>query len=347
MRLSRLISATLAASTLATSCSPESSPPAAVPSVENLTVTPTPSRRESNGVSHEHQFGVVRPATQLSHPFTLRNDTAKPWTFASFRTTCGCTVAEISDPKIPAGGATQVTVDYKAPTSIGDDRRSIGVQLNENDAPAINLVVACKVREPVSLFPILLRVQSGHDKPATAEVEVCCYAAGATTPPTLHADTDWLTIGVPQPLPIPADEPGMVSHWRVPLTLAADRLGPGDYRCELAAQGVAVPVELKVAAPVAVTPGQLFFGTLAVGESKSVTIAVRTPKAHPASAVRCEHDFGERLKIETVSATPAVTILRATFTPTAAGEVSGTVSLRVEGLPATPVPLLARVADAR
>ena len=343
MRRSRLISTILVFPLVAAaSCSRP-----AAPSVEGLTVTPTATRRDSNGVSLTHEFGVLRPATAVSHEFTLRNDTDRAWTFKSFHTTCGCTVAEIGAEHIPPGGTTRVTVNYKCPASVGDDRRSVGVRLNETGAPPITLVVAAKVREPVSLFPILLRVESGHDKPAMSQVEVCSYVAGATAP-TLKADADWLTIGTPQPMPIPADEPGMVAHWRVPLTLAADRLGPGDYRCELALSpaGVRVPVELKVAAPVAVSPGQLFFGTVKVGEPKSVTVMVRTPRGHPAGAATFAHDLGDRLKLEVVSATPLLATVRATLTPVAAGEVSGTATVGVPGLPPTKLPVLARVADA-
>ena len=328
-----------------TSCSPPADSPG-----DTLVVTPAATRAAPTGVVLTHDFGVLKPGSEVRHEFTLRNDTAADWTFDQFRTTCGCTVAAISDGHIPAGGATTITVHYKCPSTVGDDRRGVGVILKESAAPPVNLVIACKVREPVSLFPILLRVEAAPDKPAKAEIEVCSYVPELTAAPALAAGAAWVAVGVPEPLAIPPDEPTMARRWRVPLTLAADTLGPGDYRCELAippaakhGAGVRVPVELKVTAPVAVTPGQLFFGTLKVGEGKSVTVSVRTPKGHPASGVSCTHDLGDALKIETVSATPVAAVLRATLTPGKAGAVNGTVRVGVDGLPPTKLPVLARV----
>lgn len=206
------------------------------------------------------------------------------------------------------------------------------------------------MREPVSLFPILLRVQAGHDRPATAHIEVCSYVPEMTAPPALAADAPWAVIGVPEPLALPADDPAMSRRWQVPVTLATDKLGPGEFRCEVAVPagakhgaGVRVPVEVRVAAPITVSPGQLFFGTVAAGKPTSVTFAVRTPPGHPAVGVTIDHDLGSVLAVEKVSGNAGMAVMRATLTPTAGGELTGTVVVKCPGLPPAKIQVLARV----
>ena len=321
---------------------------AAVPPADAAVGQALPLAARATGrVTLAHDFGVLRPAASAQHEFTLRNDTGTPWTFARFLTSCGCTVAEISDAHIPPGGATRVTVSYRATEALGDDRRVVGVEFNEPGVPAISLEIKAKVREPVNLFPALLRVEAGYDRPATAHIEVCSYLEGATAP-ALLADADWATVGPAEVAPLPADDPAMRGHWRVPVTLAADRLGPGEYRCEVATPPGTTPaaragVQLRVAAPVAVSPGQLFFGAVTAGRPASVTFSVRRAAGGPPGGVTAEHDLGPGLVVETVSVTVGVTVMRATLTPRAAGELSGAVTVKIPGLPATRVPVLARV----
>src|SRR5688500_6103660 len=52
---------------------------------------------EDGAVELVHDFGVVLPQAKHSHSFTVRNTSAKPWTLASIRSGCTCTVAKVSN----------------------------------------------------------------------------------------------------------------------------------------------------------------------------------------------------------------------------------------------------------
>ncbi len=297
-----------------------------------------------------HDFGVLLPAANVYHQFMIRNDTAVEWALEQVHSSCGCAVAELNAKTVPPGESVTATVGYKAPGDLGDDRRTVTVSFSHGDGKTVvALGVRARVRLPVSLFPTVLRVNAGHDRPAITSLEVYSYTAEVSLPPCLVADAPWASFGEPMSLPRPVDDPYLVWRWQVPVTLAADRLGPGMYRCEVTVAAgtphngeVRVPIELSVAAPIAVSPGQIFFGDVAVGRPSSVIFRVSTPPGYPASNVAVEHDLGPAFETQVVSASPKVVLLRATLTPTVPGDLAGNAVLNLPGLPSTTVPVLAR-----
>lgn len=101
---------------------------------------------------------MVRPAAPQGHTYRIANPTAGPWTFDRFRTTCGCTVADISAEVVPPGGVAEVRFAYTPPAEPADDRRAIDVVFQEPAAPAVRLVVAARVRHPRTVLPVRLRL---------------------------------------------------------------------------------------------------------------------------------------------------------------------------------------------
>jgi hypothetical protein len=126
------------------------------------------------------------------------------------------------------------------------------------------------------------------------------------------------------------------------VTVAADRLAPGDHAGEVAAAegqphaaGLKLPVTVQVVPPLDPTPGQLFFGTAPVGKPTTVTFAVRLPAAIAADTMTLAHDLGPQMTAARTAAEPGKAHFTATLTPAAAGMLRGTLSVRC-GDPAVP-----------
>ena len=298
-----------------------------------------------------HDFGVVTPGKPIAHEFEIVNDTDSPWQFQSFHTTCGCTVGSISSETIPAHGKTTVTLNYRPPSQVGNDKRQIELHLKESNAPLYQLQVTAKARLPVTVFPIEFRIdRATHDRSIQRKLEVSNYTGAKLPPPTITASADWLNVGKPQIAAIPKDDPTVRQQWDVPVELATDTIDPGEYSATLTlkregAEPITIPISVVVAPALEPSPRQLFFGTLKSGEAKTVKFMVQTP-SDIVGTITMKHEFGHRLKLEQTRQLPGRTFWTATLTPSAKdiGELQGTVTIEAgPGVPPTKLPMIAMV----
>ena len=98
-------------------------------------------------------FGVIRPDSEASHTFVATNTSDTRWTIRDIKTSCICTVADVSTPVVEPGDELRVEVVYMAPGRVVDDLRQLLVRFREPDAPALRLQVSAKMRRPVSVIP--------------------------------------------------------------------------------------------------------------------------------------------------------------------------------------------------
>jgi hypothetical protein len=311
------------------------------------------SQTSPRTITLKHDFGVVRPSQSVSHEFRVTNPSDSAWTFAQFRITCGCTVADISSEVIPPGGSATVTFSYRPPSEVGDDRRSIDVVFQEPSAPLVRLTVEAKAREPVSLFPVRAQLpRAMHGRPHETRVFVGNYTAADVSPPKLVGSHPWLSIGEPRTEPIPTDDPTVRQYWSVPVVVDTGRLTSGRHEGSVTlapgqphATGQRTVIEVEVVPPLEPNPSQLFFGTVRPGRPSSVTFSVRPCTGLTLEGVRVEHDLGSQLEITPVESGPGTATWKATLTVSAAGPVGGTVTVRAAAadVPATRLPVLARV----
>jgi Protein of unknown function (DUF1573) len=327
------------------SCSPQAS--SELPAVE----VATPSLSKPNPARELlHDFGMLLPGASVSHAFTIHNDSETAWAFESFQTTCGCTVAEISEEKIAPGQDVKVTVRYRAPTSIGDDQRGIGVTF-QNAGPVFRLVVAAKVRNPVSLLPVALKIAATHDADKTTELFLCSYVAVIQEPVKLTTNADWLVLGTPTLTDLPTDDPAMRRRWKVPVTIRSSQMKPGAHRTEISTGTVpgqttptAIPVEVNVTAPIEVSSSQLFFGAVKVGVPAVVTLNVKLPADVPATDLLWDSDLGAMLEMRVTNVIKNSVTYEAKLTANGSARIlKGAVRIKTAKLPATELPVFARV----
>ena len=321
----------------------------------NAPPTPAPARVEQTAFrTITHDFGVVRPGRPVSHRFTIANPSHSTWTVEQIRTSCGCTVAQLTSDMVPSGGKVEAEFSYRPPTQLGDDRRVIDLFFREAEAPIIRMEIQAKIRNSVSLFPTLIRLpRIARGEVVRQELELESYVASQGSIPRLRATGDWLRIGRPVAVIGPSTDSALHGRWTIPLTIDAGKLEPGSHegRVEVLSDWwwsdvtATVPIEVTVVPPIEVSPSQLFFGTVRVGCPAEVRFALRSGPI-PADRIRLEHNLGEQLVVEKINETGSASTWRATLTPKAAtGVLNGmlTFSSIAGDTTLTKVPILARV----
>src|SRR5262249_14917793 len=86
----------------------------------------------------EEDVGLVRHGQKVRRRFIITNDSSSKWTLARLHNGCGaCTAARPLTEEVPPGASMAVDVDYTARPFNLDDRRRVGVEFAEADAPFV------------------------------------------------------------------------------------------------------------------------------------------------------------------------------------------------------------------
>jgi len=122
----------------------------------NLTQETYPVQSNSTQ-DNEHllirDFGVVRPHSEQSHIFTLKNSTDSDWKISRIVENYSCTVVKTSADAVSAGGSLDIELTYRAGTDFTDDRRDTIVEFEQEDVLPITLRVEAKIRPQIVLSP--------------------------------------------------------------------------------------------------------------------------------------------------------------------------------------------------
>jgi hypothetical protein len=254
----------------------------------------------------QHDFGLLKPSSKVTHRFTIRNDSDIRWTFVKFHTSCACTVTHTAAPYVDAGQSVEVEVEYKAPAANVTERRHVGVQFLEAPAPFFWLEVKAVVRHAISMFPAELNfLRVGRGQQSEQSFEVHNFSNEDVTMQAIKPTVPWLTATF---LPIePSGEPRPRQGWRVLVHPKTDGLASGRHQGFLEVRTNSsetpvsrIPVNLHLTAPVEAIPAQMFFGNVTAGVEAKYRLLLRfTPDAIPAdeNVVELAHDVGEQMRV--------------------------------------------------
>lgn len=319
--------------------------------------TPLKQPDESSKLVLQHNFGLLKPNVKVRHSFTIRNDSNIRWTFVRFHTNCACTVTHTSAPKIEPGESVPVEVEYKTPSANATERRHVGVQFAESQAPFFWLEVKAVVRHAVSLLPAeLVFNRVGRGQQTEQAFEVQNFSNQDIAVQTIKPTVPWLTATFLSIEPSGEERPRQA--WRVLVHPKTDGLQSGRHQGFLEVQTNSsesplsrIPVTLHLTAPVEVIPGQIFFGNVTAGVATRYRLLLRfTPDAVPTdeNIVEFAHDLGDRLQVSCSKKGGENWEIAATLTsPETDGEkfVEGklTIKFRRGNLPTLEVPVYAKV----
>ncbi len=111
------------------------------------------------------EFGTVERGTTVEHTFRLPNRGDAELRLDHVKSSCGCTVAVVSDQTIAPAAEGRVVVTLDTTRLIGRTTKTITVYTNDPDTPAVGLSVAGRVTADMVVTPPVLyfgRVRRGE-----------------------------------------------------------------------------------------------------------------------------------------------------------------------------------------
>ncbi len=89
-----------------------------------------------------YNFGEQHTEQTIDHTFVIRNEGNATLEIRNIRSTCGCTVGEVSSRSIPPGGTSEITGRYNLQGRRGTQRSVLTVETNDRDQPRTRLIMS-------------------------------------------------------------------------------------------------------------------------------------------------------------------------------------------------------------
>lgn len=112
-------------------------------------------------------FGAIPQGKKISHTFTLTNKGDAPLTITRTRSSCGCTVANVSSKTIAPGKSTELKITFDSANFGGKVTKTITVESNDPAAPATTLTIKGTINEELVVTP--RQVNLGQTKAGTSK----------------------------------------------------------------------------------------------------------------------------------------------------------------------------------
>ena len=225
-----------------------------------------------------YDFGVIRPRSEQSHVFTLKNPTDTDWRISEIVENCSCTVAKTLTDVIPAGGSLDVELTYRAGTEFTNDKRDTIVHFEQEDVLPITLRVESKIRPQIVVQPANLSVSAYEpDKKIQQTVVVHDWSDAGLKTVSSRSDDSWISVSAPRQ-DRTTDTEAPFLPWTGTLVIDTKGLSSGKHsgRVDITARekdleySTYLTVSLDIASPVRVVPSNLFFGEIQPNETATI-----------------------------------------------------------------------------
>ncbi|NLY00867.1 MAG: DUF1573 domain-containing protein [Rhodopirellula sp.] len=279
-----------------------------------------------------HDFGTVARGASVEHRFPLENIYLEDAHIASIRSSCGCTLVEVTRPSLKTYERSEVVAKLDTKRFSGRRDATLTVVFDKPFPAEVQLHVYAFIRGDVVVQPAQARFESIEQGVEAKQTLLITYAGR----------NDWQIVGVRanQPyLQCAAVERGRNQGqvtYELQITLKPD--APLGYlrdqvvlvtndRDPNTAQ-VPVPVEAVVVAGVQVRPSPLTLGVLRPGQTVTRTLVVQAKKAFHVLGATGPDD---RFKFQLPEDAQVVQLVPVTFTAdTSSGKVAGTIRLETD-----------------
>src|SRR5438128_5250878 len=98
-------------------------------------------------------FGTVDRGARVDHTFPVPNRGSATLRLDHVKSSCGCTVAVLSEREVPPGGEARVAVSLDTARLAGRTTKTVNVYTNDPDAPVVGLSLAGQVVADLILTP--------------------------------------------------------------------------------------------------------------------------------------------------------------------------------------------------
>ncbi|QDU94655.1 DUF1573 domain-containing protein [Lignipirellula cremea] len=100
--------------------------------------------------SERYEFGLMERGDTQEHTFVLTNVGGAPLELTLGKTTCSCTLAELSNASVPPSGKTEVRLEWSPKGNSNAFAQSAEIYTNDPTQPVLRLAVKGKVRQLVA-----------------------------------------------------------------------------------------------------------------------------------------------------------------------------------------------------
>ena len=231
-------------------------------------------------------FGTVERGATVEHTFVLRNAGDATLRIDNVKSSCGCTVAVVSERDVPPGGEGRITVTLDTARMVGTKAKTVTVYTNDPAAVSAGLTLSGRVMADFVITPSPLYL--GHlrrGEPSRHEAVVTSGRPGATyevvaveqTNPALHARLEPRVDGPGQRIVVELDRDMPLGRLSEQLTLRTN--SPREPVLSL-------PVFGSVEGDVAVVPPQVTFGVAREGDAPERELVIRNRGLRPLTVTR-------------------------------------------------------------
>ncbi len=113
----------------------------------------------------EFNFGEQSNNQSIDHTFVIRNDGDSELRITNVRSSCGCTVGNITAREIPPGETSEITASYNLRGRRGRQRSVLTIESNDPEQRHLRLIMSGYAMEPLSVRPssvVFGQVAQGH-----------------------------------------------------------------------------------------------------------------------------------------------------------------------------------------
>jgi hypothetical protein len=243
-------------------------------------------------------FGIVERGARIEHVFRVTNAGDAPLRLEQVKSTCGCTVALISDPDVAPGREGRVAVTLDTARMAGRVTKIVTVYTNDPATPTAALALTGAVHADLVTTPAALylgRVRRGEGVSRDIVVApgrpgaVYAVTAVESSNPALAAEIQPVTA----PDPRTAGPGGVAAPAQRIVVRLAKELPLGRFSAQLVLRtnsprepAITVPVFGSVEGDVVVLPPQLTFGVARRGAAAERELHIRNHGAAPLTVTR-------------------------------------------------------------
>lgn len=175
--MSRRIHAMMLAGLLAGVSTMGAALPPPLPPLTETEVALKPAASRMTLAQTDHDFGTIMDNEPKRVAFEFTNTGVDPLIIGEVKSTCGCTVPELSKKIYQPGEKGEITVLYNPHGKRGHDARSVTLETNDSTQPSVKLNIKAHVKQLVIIEPTLLQFgQTDKGKGRTMEF----FVAGRT-----------------------------------------------------------------------------------------------------------------------------------------------------------------------
>ncbi len=119
-------------------------------------------------------FGTVRQGRKVDHNFVVRNRGDAPLVIEKTRSSCGCTVANVTARSIPPGSSGEIKITFDSANFAGKIEKTIALDVNDPQTPTTTLVIRGVITEELVISPRQLNLgtlKGGTSRDATISIE--------------------------------------------------------------------------------------------------------------------------------------------------------------------------------